>query len=229
MRQACLEFLVPSTRVAERKSRTPNRRTVLTDRILALAPNSHGATWKTFVAVLAEDEALPADTRVAILHKLYQTGSGRKQRGGATDQDLFPRISRSGGRQAERTGNKFAKINSHQLEGLLRVVRDESAAPKDRRKAALAAALILLPVSNNKKKWGALTDQFGIAINPGMVREYRDINFRLKELQEHKDTPLVQEKIEKLRARKDAIFAVALSARVLRSMGSKTSRRTGFD
>ena len=150
--------------------------------------------------MLAEDEALPADTRVAILQTL-STGSGRKQRGGATDQGPISTdftFWRSSGEGAD----KFTKINSHQLEGLLRVVRDESAAPKDRRKAALAAALILLPVSSNKKKWGALTDHFGIAINPGMVREYRDIKLRLKELQEHKDTPLVQEKIKKTQGTK---------------------------
>jgi len=190
---------MPGERRGGRKPRTLNRRTILTDRILALAPGCPGAGWRRFVCVLAADKALPADTRVATLKSL-STGSGRKQRGGATDLDLLPRASHSGNRRA------LTKINSHQLEGLLRVVQDENAAPKDRRKAALAAALLLFPVAKTQKKWGALTDKFGIAINPGMVREYRDIKLRLKELQEHKDTPSVQEKIKKLRARKGTIF-----------------------
>src|SRR5262245_11152476 len=58
----------PGERRGGRQRATPNRRTLLTNRILAAAANP-AATAAELVVGLAKDQALPADTRMAIARK----------------------------------------------------------------------------------------------------------------------------------------------------------------
>jgi hypothetical protein len=197
---------MPGERRGGRKLQTPNRRTVLTDRILALAESCHGLALVEFLGGLAKDKQLPADTRVAVLKSL-SSRSGRKHVAAGINPV-------TGARRSERRRPKrielrsLTRMNRQQLEGLFLVVSDTSAARKDRRKAALVAASLLLPVEKNQRKWGALKDRFGIAINPGIAREYRDIKLRLETLRNGRSgsTPIVLVEIRKLKARKDIIL-----------------------
>ncbi len=197
---------MPGERRGGRKLKTPNRRSILTDRILALAAHCTEATWTEFLQALSQDKAVPADTRVAILRTL-STRSGRK-RGGPAQVGPTAGSSPSGRNVASRAGQPLTRLNRQQLEGLLRVIQDDSATQKDRRKAASAAALLLLPAAKDQKKWGSLEDKFGIAINPAHAREYRDFKLRLEALGKSgaKATPIVRVEIRKLKARTDEIL-----------------------
>jgi hypothetical protein len=193
---------MPGERRGGRQLRTPNRRTVLTDRVLALASKHPDISWTGFLDVLARDKDVPADTRVEVLKSLSSRG---RQTAASANRGLAVPADR---RRARRSGRSITKMNTYQLEGFLRVVHDDSAAPKHRRKAALAAAQLLLPVDQNKQKWGALKDKFGIAINPAMAREYRDIKLRLEALRKGQTqaAPIVRVEIRKLEARRRVIL-----------------------
>ena len=53
----------PGERRGGRQRATPNKRTVLRDRILAVASGNPTATFLEFVPILVGDQALPADIR----------------------------------------------------------------------------------------------------------------------------------------------------------------------
>lgn len=53
-----------------RQRATPNKRTVLRDRILAVASGNPTATFLEFVPILVGDQALPDDIRIAIARKV---------------------------------------------------------------------------------------------------------------------------------------------------------------
>jgi hypothetical protein len=59
----------PGERRGGRQRATPNRRTVLTNRILVVAAADPAATAYELVLVLAKDQGLAADTRMAIARK----------------------------------------------------------------------------------------------------------------------------------------------------------------
>jgi hypothetical protein len=195
---------MPGERRGGRQLRTPNRRTILTDRILVLSTQHPDMAWNGFLDILARDRDVPADTRVEVLKSLSSRGRqtaapGNSGLGGTMPHDR---------RRAKRSGRTITKMNTYQLEGFLRVAHDDSAAPQHRRKAALAAAQLLLPVEQGRHKWGALTDKFGMAVNPAIASEYRDIKLRLEALRrsEARATPIVRVEIRKLEARGDAIL-----------------------
>jgi hypothetical protein len=56
----------PGTKRGGRKRGTPNRRTILADRIFVAAAAHPMAGWKELRSVLLDDMALPADTRLAL-------------------------------------------------------------------------------------------------------------------------------------------------------------------
>jgi hypothetical protein len=66
----------PGERRGGRQRATPNRRTVLTNRILAAAAADPGSA-NELILVLAKDQNLPADTRMAIARKALLFGSSR--------------------------------------------------------------------------------------------------------------------------------------------------------
>jgi hypothetical protein len=56
----------PGERRGGRQHATPNRRTVLADRILAAAAANPSAAIHELVLILAKDQGLPADTRMVV-------------------------------------------------------------------------------------------------------------------------------------------------------------------
>jgi hypothetical protein len=65
----------PGERRGGRQHATPNRRTVLTDRILAAAAANPSAAIHELVLILARDQGLPADTRMVVARKAFPFGS----------------------------------------------------------------------------------------------------------------------------------------------------------
>src|SRR5271156_3933668 len=141
----------PGERRGGRKRTTPNRRTVLADRILAAASDNPTATRHELLLILLKDQVLPAGTRMDIARKSFPARTSRAVDDGAeksamrrlraiehpTDfnpdrgvhnQPLSPNRAWSGA----RTG----AINFATLDLLLGVVQDAAAMPSERRKAA---------------------------------------------------------------------------------------------
>jgi hypothetical protein len=67
----------PGERRGGRQRATPNRRTALTNRILAVAAAHPAATAHELVLILAKDQGLAADTRMAIACKALLFGPSR--------------------------------------------------------------------------------------------------------------------------------------------------------
>ena len=73
----------PGERRGGRKLDTPNRRTLLTDSILAIGLDHPTASRHSLVLKLVKDRKLPADTRMAIApNASRQTGGRPAGRGG---------------------------------------------------------------------------------------------------------------------------------------------------
>jgi len=60
-----------------RQRATPNKRTVLADRILAVASANPTASCDEIVAILVKDQALPASSRVAVARKWFAAARSR--------------------------------------------------------------------------------------------------------------------------------------------------------
>jgi len=69
----------PGKRPAGRERGTPNRRTILVDRILALAVENPAVSSPEFITLITEDKLLPGDTRIAI--GLNSVGALKKIKG----------------------------------------------------------------------------------------------------------------------------------------------------
>ena len=59
----------PGERRGGRQRATPNKRTILADRILAAASEHPSASRHELFAILVKDQALPADIRIAVARK----------------------------------------------------------------------------------------------------------------------------------------------------------------
>jgi len=139
----------PNERRGGRRRNTPNRRTVLTARILALASAHPNASAPALQRALIADRALPADTRVAIARRVAAKEQKAK-------------------RSAE--GNR-----GQRLAALWTIAGDQSVPEKERRQAAYGAAELLLPKVASRSRWPqAMPDEFGFAAHPDIAREYRD-------------------------------------------------------
>ena len=170
----------PGERRGGRQRAAPNKRTILTDRILAAASEYPSSSWHELLAILVKDQALPADIRIAVARTSLPARalSVRLPAGPVT------------------------------LDVLLSVVQDTTTAPAQRRKVALEVALHFLP-KNPARGWpGSIADEFGFVISPKMAREYRDSKLQLRHLSDSagSNVPATQKKADKLRARIEMIL-----------------------
>jgi hypothetical protein len=175
---------------------TPNRRTVLVDRILTIAAERPTISAEEFVKVLAEDQNLPADLRMAIARSASQScapsSSTNKQR-----------KDKSAGVKSSNTAKQAS------LKMLFGIVLDTTVAADQRRKAALETTNYLLPKKPGMERWwiNAPVDEHGFVITPEIAAEYRDTKFELRRLQRPESNDRGSRKrIEKLRARIKAIL-----------------------
>jgi hypothetical protein len=205
----------PGERRGGRKRDTPNRRTVLTDRILSIGSDHPTVSRRALLLKLVKDQKLPADTRMAVAPKCFP--AKRTQSGGARR----PRVS-AGIRSERGTGAKSVEAskgtqtaasvpaiqdwNPQALDALLGIVQDVSADLKARRKAALKIAEFLLPKAGKKAK--AEPDEYGFTVNPNLAGKYRDIRRELRSLDKGptRKIPAVAQKIQKLTVQADAIL-----------------------
>jgi hypothetical protein len=190
----------PGERRGGRKRATPNKRTVLRERIFATASANPAAAPHELLLILINDPALPADTRLAIGRKLFQAdrpgsfGDRSKKshalkyppmgvRDGkpadeANETSLAPKGKTKGKTlvpKAERT--TFATLGL-----LLRIAQDPTAAPVERRKAASEVAQHFLPKKIGPKKSRRpkfRPDNYGFSVDPNLARELRDIKLKL--------------------------------------------------
>ena len=155
---------------------TPNRRTVLANRILALAPEHPKASASQFVDILVQDRQLPADIRMAIAVEFSPAGASRSE----VAKSSVEQRPRAGSAGVRRVPSRTAKLAS--LEMLLSIAQDTSAHPVQRRKAAAEAAQYVLPKTPGPKRWwnNAPIDEYGFAITPEIAAEYRDLKYNLQ-------------------------------------------------
>jgi hypothetical protein len=173
-----------------RKRNTPNRRTILVDRILSIGLEHPSLLPHGFLLRLVKDPKLPADTRMALAPKsfpLKRMHESRTRRLGAAPVSV-PR--------------EWTLLT---IDALFGVVQDATADAKARRKAALKIAEFLLPKVAKKAK--ILPDEYGFLVNPNLASAYRDAQLELRALvnEPTRNIPAIAEKIKKLEARSDAI------------------------
>jgi hypothetical protein len=173
-----------------RKPHTPNRRTILVDRILSIGSEHPRLLPHGFLLRLVKDPKLPADTRMALAPKsfpLKRIHESRTRRQGAAPVSV---------------PQEWTPLT---LDALFGIVQDATADAKARRKAALKIAEFLLPKVAKKAK--VLPDEYGFLVNPNLASAYRDIQLELQALVTGPSgkIPAIAEKIKKLEARSDAI------------------------
>src|SRR5262249_3304764 len=202
---------------------TPNKRTVLTDRILAVAPAHPTASCDELVAILVKDQALPASSRVAMARKWFaaarpRSANGRSRKANAANTHgsqaterpapLKSDGSATNGTALSATGASTAAspaTNLAMLPVLLGIVQEEATRPAERRKAASELALYFLPkkpTQNKSKRGSFVPDQYGFVVDPDVARELRDSKLELAGLSKRKLTPhAIAQKATKLQVR----------------------------
>lgn len=173
----------PSERRGGRQRGTPNRRTVLAERILVAAQRPT-ASLRALLFRLAKDPELPADTRMELAEQL---AAGRGSRGGAR-------------RAASYVGQTSRAA-------LFAIIQNAGTAAKGQRKAAAKLAAHLLPMKPVNKRWRFETDECGFAVNAEIAKEYRELDFKLRELRRRPDwkLPRIAKIIRKLEANRAEI------------------------
>ena len=186
----------PGTKRGGRKRGTPNRRTILADRIFVAAAAHPVAGWQELLSVLMDDQALPADTRLVIAQKSRSAAA------------------RSNKARAKTTNAKSAATSSQkqvavELNSLFRLARNASLTEEERRKAAARMARVLLPATpTGDPSWSrAVADEYGFVISPKIASEYRDAKLLLRKLEDGKGSirPGNVRQADKARARLAAI------------------------
>jgi hypothetical protein len=182
-----------------RERGTPNRRTVLANRILALAVEHPTASAWQLVDILVKDRQLPADIRIAISQEFSRPAPSQFM-------TAKPSVDKRG--EAELADARPAPSHTTKLASLdvlWSITQDTTVPPIRRHKAAAAAAQHFLPKKPGPKRWweNAPVDEYGFAITPQIAAEYRDIKAKLLDaLKSGENNPVAV----KLRRRVDAIL-----------------------
>jgi hypothetical protein len=209
----------PGERRGGRKRDTPNRRTILTERILAIGSDHPTASWRAFLTKLVKDRQVPADTLMAVARECFpakrtrSSGTRRPRVSAGMRSAIAQGGAAKAGSVAATKGPQNAGLvaasqdwNPRALDALFGIVQDAAAAAKMRRRAALKIAEFLLPKS--AKKPTALPDQYGFKITPELASAYRDMHLELRSLMNAptRVIPAIAQKIQKLKARSDAVL-----------------------
>jgi hypothetical protein len=204
---------MPGERRGGRQRDTPNRRTILTERILAVGSEHPTAPRRALLLQLVKDQKLPADIRMAVAPRCFPAkrtqASGARPRVSAGTQFTVEQgvgekaVDASKGIQ---TAPLVPDWNPLVLDALFGVVQDVTADSKARRKAALKISEFLLPKAGKKAK--VIPDEYGFRVNPNLARRYRDIQLEVRSLVNEPThiIPAIAEQIKKLEARSDAML-----------------------
>jgi hypothetical protein len=199
---------MPGERRGGRTCATPNRRTILADRIMAVLDGCSRASPKERLSKLIDDADLPADIRMAVAQKAFldRTGGIRRARRGKTEIHTVGRTQQREPRAIEAPSAASLAVETMSpaaRDALLSIVSDSSASAKARRKAATKLATHFLPKKPVNKQWRFTEDKCGFAINGEIAREHRAIDFELQRLKKlpNRDFPEFAQRIRELRAR----------------------------
>jgi hypothetical protein len=163
--------------------------------MLAIASECPAMPAEEFIAVLVQDQKLPADLRVAIVRCKAHLGDPSSSSNEKRKDKAKPKSS---------TAAKQTDLNM-----FLGIVLDATAATDQRRKAALEATRYLLPTKPGMGRWwiNAPTDEYGFIIAPEIAAEYRDIKFELRRiLRSASNGAWSKKKVETLLKREKAIL-----------------------
>lgn len=163
----------PGTKRGGRKRGTPNRRTILADRIFVAAAAHPVAGWQELLSVLMDDQALPADTRLVIAQK-SRSAAARSNKA---------RAKTTNAKSAATSSQKQAAV---ELGSLFRLARNATLTEEERRKAAARMARVLLPATpTGDPSWSrAVADEYGFVISPKIASEYREAKLALQKLED---------------------------------------------
>ena len=199
---------MPGERRGGRTRATPNRRTILADRIVAVLDGCSRASPKERLSKLINDAELPADIRMTVAQKAFpnRTGGVRRARRGKSENHTVGVMQQREPRATEAPSAASPAVETMSpaaRDALLGIVSDASASAKARRKAAAKLAAHFLPKQPVNTRWRFTADECGFAINGEIAREYRAIDFELRDLKRHRnrDFPEIAQKIRKLQAR----------------------------
>jgi hypothetical protein len=211
----------PGERRGGRQRATPNRRTVLTNTILAAAAANPTATVYNLVLILAKDQALAADTRMAIARKALLFGPSRSMHNraaaanghGKPSSEMGTRIGpdhEANKRTAPKRSGAIAAKAGLATDLLFAVAQDIAAAPADRRKAASQVAEFFLPKSargTNVRRGKFPPDEYGFVVDPKLATELRDSKLKLAclNLAKHHTPYAIAQKARTLNARIEEI------------------------
>jgi hypothetical protein len=195
---------MPGERRGGRERGTPNRRTVLADRILAVGSENSADLVPSFLLKLVKDQKLPADIRMAVVQKCFPAKGAHASRANkecaelSSTADPSSDYSMSASVQTKQDRNPV-------LDTFVGVVQDSNADAAARRKAALKIAEFLLPKIPKKAK--LFPDEYGFAIDPRIAKRYRHLRRQLLLLKvgEKRNIPAVAQKIRELSAKVDKI------------------------
>ena len=216
----------PGERRGGRQRATRNKRTVLTDEILAVASAHPTASCDELVAILVKDQALPASSRVAVARKWIAaaplpSANGRSKKPdvlafGAIERttpikpyphaaNAMPPSTRSA------SPNASPATNVAVLPVLFSIAQDSTTTQSERRQAASELAQYFLPKNPAKKKSRSgifPPDEYGFVVDPDLARELRDTKLELAclPLSSKKRSPYATaQKASKLQARIEEI------------------------
>src|SRR5277367_5313747 len=134
----------PGERRGGRKRDTPNRRTILTERILTIGSDHPTVSWRGFLLKLVKDQKLPADTRMAVAPKCFPAkstrsdGTRRPRSSAGIESSLEQAIAAKSvepakGPQTAAGPAIMLHWSPQVLDALFGVVQDTDADPKARR------------------------------------------------------------------------------------------------
>ena len=187
----------PGERRGGRQRATPNKRTVLTDRILAVASANPTASCDAIVAILVKDQALAAALRVAIARKWFagarsRSAKGRTKQGHdhglqATERTAPTQSDRGVARTTppSTTGaspDASTTTNRAMLPVLFGIVQDSATTTGGAASSCVGAGAVLPPKKADPKEveCGKFTpDQYGFEVDPDVARELRDTKLKL--------------------------------------------------
>ena len=204
---------MPGERRGGRTRATPNRRTILADRMMAVLDGCSKASPKERLSKLIDDAELPADIRMAVAQMAYADRAGGVRRARRAKSEIHTVVgtqqSEPRAVEAPSGGSLPAETMGQAVrDAVLGIVSDASASARARRKAATKLASYFLPKRPVNKRWRFTADECGFAINGEIAREYRAIDFELGDLKRHpnRDFPEIAQRIRKLQARIDAVL-----------------------
>ena len=172
----------PGERRGGRQRATPNKRTVVRERLLAIASANPTAAAHELLLRLVNDRALPADARLAIGRRIFRDGppGSFAQRSKQRPRDSKPRRGTALPGRATTSVANGGLASLPTLDLLLGMVQDPTAQPAERRKAALEVARFLLPEKPGSTKRGKFPpDECGFSIDPNLAKELRDAKLQL--------------------------------------------------